>query len=46
MGAHGTGISAEAADIVLLVDDVTRVAFAVEAGQRGCGLPNRAFMLG
>ena len=34
MGAHGTGISAEAADIVLLVDDVTRVAYAVEAGQR------------
>ncbi|MEO8391643.1 MAG: heavy metal translocating P-type ATPase [Chloroflexota bacterium] len=33
MGAHGTGISAEAADIVLLVDDVTRVADAVEAGQ-------------
>ena len=34
MGAHGTGVSAEAADIVLLVDDVTRVAYAVEAGQR------------
>ena len=34
MGAHGTGISAEAADIVLLVDDVSRVAYAVEAGQR------------
>jgi len=34
MGAHGTGISAEAADIVLLVDDVTRVADAVETGQR------------
>ena len=34
MGAHGTGISAEAADIVLLVDDVTRVADAMEIGQR------------
>ncbi len=34
MGAHGTGVSAEAADIVLLVDDVTRVGAAVEAGQR------------
>jgi cation transport ATPase len=33
MGAHGTGISAEAADIVLLVDDVTRVADTVEVGQ-------------
>lgn len=34
MGAYGTGISAEAADIVLLVDDITRVADAVESGQR------------
>ena len=34
MGAHGTGISAEAADIVLLVDDVTRVADAMEIGRR------------
>jgi P-type E1-E2 ATPase len=34
MGAHGTGVSAEAADIVLLVDDVTRVGDAVEVGQR------------
>ena len=34
IGAHGTGISAEAADIVLLVDDVTRVADAIEVGQR------------
>lgn len=33
MGAHGTGISAEAADIVLLVDDVTRVADAIDIGQ-------------
>jgi len=34
MGAHGTGISSEAADIVLLVDDVTKVADAIEIGQR------------
>lgn len=34
MGAQGTGISAEAADIVLLVDDVTRVGEAVAIGQR------------
>ena len=33
MGAHGTGISAEAADVVLLVDDVTRVGEAVAIGQ-------------
>ncbi len=34
MGAHGTGISAEAAGIVLLVDDVTKVADAMEIGKR------------
>ena len=34
MGAHGTGISAEAADVVLLVDDVTRIADAIATGQR------------
>jgi P-type E1-E2 ATPase len=33
MGARGTGISAEAADIVLLVDDVTRVADIIAIGQ-------------
>jgi heavy metal translocating P-type ATPase len=34
MGAHGTGISAEAADVVLLVDDVTRTGDAIATGQR------------
>ena len=34
MGAHGTAISAEAAHMVLLVDDVTWVANALEIGQR------------
>lgn len=34
MGAHGTGISAEAADIVLLRDDVTDVVEAVRIGKR------------
>jgi cation transport ATPase len=34
LAAHGGGISAEAADVVLLTDDVTRVADAVEIGQR------------
>lgn len=34
MGAHGTGISAEAADVVLLVDDVTKVGDAIAIGQR------------
>lgn len=34
MGAHGTGISSKAADIVLLVDDVTKVADGIAIGQR------------
>ncbi len=34
MGAKGTGISAEAADMVLLVDDVTRVPEAMVTGRR------------
>jgi len=34
MGAHGTGISAEAAGIVLLVDDIAKVADAMEIGKR------------
>lgn len=34
MGAHGTGISAEAADVVLMVDDVTKVFDGIAIGQR------------
>lgn len=34
LAAHGGGISAEAAGVVLLADDVTRVADAVAIGQR------------
>ena len=34
MGAHGTGISSEAADVVLLVDDITKVADGISIGQR------------
>jgi len=34
MGAHCTAISKEAADMVLLVDDVTRVVDALGIGQR------------
>jgi cation transport ATPase len=46
MGAHGTGISAEAADIVLLVDDVSRVADAVEAGQRMLRVAKQSIYIG
>lgn len=34
MGAKGTAISAEAADIVLLVDDVTKVPAVIEGGRK------------
>jgi P-type E1-E2 ATPase len=46
MGAHGTGISAEAADIVLLVDDVTRIGDAVEAGQRMLRIAKQSIYVG
>jgi len=46
MGAHGTGISAEAADIVLLVDDVTKVAYAVETGQRMLRIAKQSIYIG
>ncbi len=46
MGAHGTGISAEAADIVLLVDDVTKVADAMEIGQRMVKIAKQSIFIG
>ena len=46
MGAHGTGIAAEAAGIVLLVDDVTRVADAVETGQRMLRVAKQSIYIG
>ena len=46
MGAHGTGISAEAADMVLLVDDVTKVADAVFIGQRMLKIAKQGIYVG
>jgi heavy metal translocating P-type ATPase len=46
MGAHGTGISAEAANIILLVDDVTQVAYAVETGQRMLRIAKQSIYIG
>ncbi len=46
MGAHGTGISAEAADIVLMVDDISRVADAVETGQRMLRVAKQSIYVG
>ena len=34
LAGHGGGITAEAADAVILVDDIDRVADAIEIGQR------------
>jgi heavy metal translocating P-type ATPase len=46
MGAHGAGISAEAADVVLIVDDVTAVADAVQIGQRMLKVAKQGIFLG
>jgi P-type E1-E2 ATPase len=46
MGAHGAGISAEAADIVLLVDDITVAADAVMIGQKMLRVAKQGILLG
>ncbi len=46
MGAHGAGISAEAADIVLLVDDVTAVSDAIHIGQRMLRIAKQGIFIG
>lgn len=46
MGAQGTAISAEAADIVLLVDDVAKVGEAVFIGQRMLRIATQSILIG
>ena len=46
MGAHGTGISAEAADMVLLEDDIARVSDAVFIGQRMVKIAKQGIFFG
>ncbi|MEP6775394.1 MAG: heavy metal translocating P-type ATPase [Chloroflexota bacterium] len=46
MGARGTGISAEAADIVLLVDDVSKVVEIIAIGQRTRGIVLQSIGIG
>ncbi len=46
MGAHGTGISAEAADVVLLVDDVSKVSDSVKIGKRMVGIAKQSIFFG
>ena len=46
MGAHGTAISAEAADIVLLVDDLSKVVKSVEIGQGMLTIAKQSIFIG
>jgi len=46
MGAHGTAISAEAADIVLLVDDISKVSAIIEIGQKTLRVAKQSIFIG
>jgi heavy metal translocating P-type ATPase len=46
MGARGAGISAEAADVVLLVDDVTAVSDAIQIGQKMLKVAKQGIFIG
>jgi heavy metal translocating P-type ATPase len=46
MGAHGTAISAEAADIVLLADDLMKVAEAIAIGKRMLRIAKQSIFVG
>lgn len=46
LAAHGGGISAEAAGIVLLADDVTRIGDAVAIGQRTVRIAKQSIIAG
>jgi ATPase, P-type (transporting), HAD superfamily, subfamily IC/ATPase, P-type (transporting), HAD superfamily, subfamily IC/heavy metal translocating P-type ATPase len=46
MGAYGTAISAESADIVLLVDDLSKVALAMSIGKRMIYIAKQSIMVG
>lgn len=46
LASHGGGITAEAADVVLLADDVTRVAEAIEISQRTMHIARQGIRVG
>ncbi len=46
MGAYGTAISAESADIVLLVDDLSKVADAISIGKRMLHIAKQSILIG
>lgn len=46
LAGHGGGITAEAADVVILTDDVTRVADAISVGQRALRIARESIWVG
>lgn len=46
MGAKGTAVSAEAADVVLLVDDVTKVLNIIQISQRTINIVKQSIFVG
>jgi heavy metal translocating P-type ATPase len=46
LAGHGGGITAEAADVVILTDDVTRVADAISIGQRALRIARQSIWAG
>lgn len=46
MGAHGTAISAEAANIVLLIDDLSKVVTAIQIGRRMLKIAKQSIFTG
>lgn len=46
MGARGTAISAEAADVVLLIDNVSKVANTIEIGKRTISVAKQSIYVG
>ena len=46
MGAKGTAISAEAADVVLLVDDVTKVSNIIRISKRTLNIVKQSILVG
>jgi len=46
LAAHGGGIAAEAADAVILCDDITRVADAIRVGRRAVMIARQSIIVG
>lgn len=46
MGAHGTAISAEAADLILLVDDIEKVSESIAVGQHMLKIAKQSIFIG